>query len=270
MYLPKSGTVFGSTEASYSLGESTLHDDTNGDIADINTSGYSFKQTVGYSILDQLFVSASMNYLDLNTRADYKSQASQDLTSTGISDPSINARLRGIDSDMLLDLLLSADLKTEDSEAATSNQHGNNKTGRNALGAGIEFGKKNADYQLALKFDVKYLFEGTFETATSRTKINPHTAYNIKTSTLFTLTEKNYLNPYFDLTFTNAHNDNAGNKTDQSTRIDLGLEYRYLITQALMLRAGLQYTNFENNVVNSLETREDYLFTLLGGANYQF
>lgn len=47
-------------------------------------------------------------------------------------------------------------------------------------------------------------------------------------------------------------------------------EFQYLLSQNLLLRAGVKYSNTENNVTDGVETREDILLTFLAGANYQF
>jgi hypothetical protein len=270
MYLPKSGTLFGSTDSIFSWGKSTLHHETNGDLGTQNTISYGLIQSVGYSFTDRLFVSASLNYLKNDSDIDFKTTSDEELTTKGLSDPSFGARFRAIDSEYLLDFLLFADLSLEDAKVATNSKDGNNKYGGHVAGAAVDFGKKKADLQYSFNFGVRHFFEATQELNSLEIEVNPHTAYNLKSSILFTINERSFLNTFAQITFTNSYNDDSGSKISQSSRIDLGADYRYLISQNLMVKGGLMYTNFENNVVDSIETREDIFLSAVAGASYQF
>lgn len=270
MYLPKAGTIFGSTNAAFITGKATQHEDTSGDIADLKYSGYGVFQSVGFSLMDSLFISGSMSYQGVDIKADIDGGDNETYTYNGISDPSLAARCRVIDSEYLLDVLAGATIATGDAKDATVDKDGNNKTGGYILNLALEFGKKVQDSQYAFQLGATRNFEATEKSSGLETKSNAHMEYNLRGSMLQGLTENTFINPFVEMTITNAFHDDRGTKNQQTTSFDLGAEYQYLLSQNLLLKAGIKYTNTENAVIDTTETREDILLTFLAGANYQF
>jgi hypothetical protein len=271
MYFPKAGTIFGATDLGYAKGKSTQHDSTtNEDIVDLKISGYVVEQTLGYSVMDNLLLTASMSYSNVDIDADIDGASDQSLTNNGESDPSVGARFRVMDSEYLLDIIANVEIATGDAKVATDDKDGNNKNGGNIANVAVEFGQKTQDLQYAVQFGYTHIFEATEKDDGVKNDINAHSAYNVRFVTLHNIAEKSYLSPFIEMTITNAYNDEAGVKTQNSTRFDLGAEYKYLLSADLLLRAGAKYTNTENAVVGTVETREDCLYTFNVGATYQF
>jgi hypothetical protein len=270
MYLPKAGTFFGSTDGLALWGKSTTHSDTVGDVADLKYSGLAVQQTVGYSLLDNLFVSASMSYQSVGVEKDVKGGSKDTFTHVGESDPRIDARFRVMDSEYLFDILVGGQIATGDSKSATAKKDGNNKDGGHVANVALEFGNKSQDFQFSTQIGYKHFFEATNKTEGLTTKSNAHSAYNFKGSVQYALTQQSFINPFAELIFTNAYNHDIGSKNSQTTQIDLGAEYKYLVFENLLLRAGIKYTNMENQVTDGIEVREDMILTFLAGANYQF
>ena len=142
MYLPKAGTFFGSTEAGYGWGKSTMHDDS-GDIADLEYSAYLLQQTVGYSVVDNLFISAAMSYQNTDIDVDVTGGDTDTYKTTGESDPRFEARFRAIETEYLVDVLVGAEIATGDSETASADNDGNNKNGGNVANVAVEIGQKD-------------------------------------------------------------------------------------------------------------------------------
>lgn len=270
MYLPKAGTFFGATEAAYIYGKATLNQEGVGDIADVDVSGYGVKQTLGYSLTSQLFLSASMSYEALESDVDLKSGGSDKIKANGESDPSINARYRLMEDTHILDILAGATISTGDSKVGDADKDGNIKQGGHSFDLGLQYGQKHADMQYAFTFLATHFMEATEKDSTSKVDLNAHNAYKFQADVLNNLFEKAFLRSFASLTFTEAFNDEDSNKTEQQTEIRLGTEFQYALSADLLLRAGVSYLNVENNVQEGVETREDFQFQFLAGANYQF
>lgn len=271
MYLPEAGTFFGSTEAAYALGQSTLHSDTLGDIADVDYNGYAVQQTLGYSITSQLFLSASMSYEASKADYDFDGAGTEKYESDGESDPSIAARFRVLEDSHILDILAGATISTGASKTPDADNDGNMKQGGHSFNLGLQFGQKTADMQYAVTFLATHFMEAEEKNGgSSKVDLNAHNSYKFGADILNPLFEKAFLRSFGSLTFVEAFNDENSVRTEQQSQINIGTEFQYLISQDLLLRAGVSYLNIENNVYNDIETREDFQFQFLAGANYQF
>lgn len=271
MYLPQAGTIFGATEAAYVYGQSTIHSDSAGDVADVDLTGYAVQQTLGYSLTSSLFLSASMSYEVSEEDVDLDAGGSDKIKSDGESDPTINARFRIFEDTSVLDLLAGATISTGESKVGDADHDGNIKQGGNSFNLGLQYGRKQEDMQYAFTFLVNHFMEAEEKVGnSSKTDINAHNSYAFKVDTLHSLFEKSFLRSFASLTFVEGFNDENAVRTEQQTQIAIGTEYQYLLSQDLLLRAGVSYLNVENNVVEDIETREDFQFQFLAGANYQF
>jgi hypothetical protein len=269
MYLPKSGTLYGSTDALYLWGESTRHDDQYGNV-DFGFNGYGVKQSLGFSLLDNLFLSASLGALLADTKSEFKNGASLTNRSAGLSDPVVQARIRLISDQYLLDLIAGGQISTGKSKIATEETDGNIKTGGHIGKLAFEIGRKHMDFQFSAQLGYSYIYEAKSDLDGMTIKSNPHSAYNIRGSFQYAISSDSHINPFAELIFTNAFNDNSGSRTSQRSQIDLGTDFKHLINQDFMLKLGVKYTNFEINIYDNLETTEDILLTFIAGANYQF
>jgi hypothetical protein len=271
MYLPKAGTLFGATEAAYVYGQSTQHDKTAGDIADVTVNGYALQQTIGYSITSSLFLSASMSYEIAEADVDLDAGGSDKVKADGESDPSINARYRVWEDTSVFDILAGATISTGDSKVSDEDNKGNIKQGGHSFNLGAQYGHKTSDMQYAFTFLGTHYLEATEKVGSDpKTDINAHNSYKFQVDTLHNLAEKSFLRSFASLTFVEGFNDEDSVRAEQQTQIALGTEYQYVLSQDLLLRAGISYLNIENNVYGDVETREDFQLQFLAGANYQF
>jgi hypothetical protein len=271
MYLPEANTLFGSTQAAFVWGKAEYENESTGaDIADVDISGYGLAQSVGYSLTDRLFISASMNYLHTETDVDYDGSTSESLTSDGLSDLDLNGRFRLLEDNWILDILAGGTLGLGDSKIATDDKDGNNLQGGNSIFAGLQIGMKSAGFQYALGLIGTHYFEATEKLDGEKTDVDAHTGYAFRGDILNSLAEKMYLRSFGQIEFINSFEDEDDIKTEQASNITLGTEFQYLLSKGLLLRAGVEYLNQENAIYGNVETVKDHLFTFLVGANYQY
>jgi hypothetical protein len=266
MYLPQGGTFYGSTEAAYAYGQSTLHSDEMGDVADFELNGYAVQQTVGYGMTSKFFATATISYEVGELRVDPKGGESYTQKSKGESDPSLNAKYRLVESDYLLDVLAGAVISTGESKLATEDKDGNIKQGGASYSLGLQLGQKIADIQHAFSFIVTHYVKAEEDGV----KLNAHNAYDFRFDFMNPLFQKTFLRSYISMGLNEGFNDENGTRLEQATRLGLGSEFQYLCSENLLMRMGLSYLNVENQVYDGLETRDDYQLQLLMGANYQF
>ncbi len=271
MYLPKAGTIFGSSELSYGMYQATLHDDTVGDVGDLERTQFKFEQTAGYSVTDSLFLTVGMNYALIDQDYDPEGAASESSSSDGESDPTIKARFRLVDDTAYqFDIIAGATVATGDKKISSEDKDGNNKIGGHTADLGIQYGVKTADLQWATSFIYTRHFEATQKDLGVKNDIDAFNSLALKVDILNHLFEKAYLRSFAALAFDSSYRDDNDTKTVQATHITLGSEFQYALTADLLLRAGVTYLNSENVEVGGIEAREDFFLTFLAGANYQF
>lgn len=269
-YLPKAGTVFGSSEASYTFGWYTIEDEaTEEDVGKTDVMAWKFNQTVGYSILDNLFISASINYSMRTDDVDFEGARDDKFKQIGESDPSVALRFRALDSDWRIDLLAGGSITTGDKKSATSSKDGNNKLGGNSALVGIEAGKKLADTQFVLGLKYNKFFEADEKSAGEKSKRRSYDQLRIGPAALLHLTNQDFLKGFMSLNYS-AKQKSGSVRTEPLTEFNLGGEYQHLINNNLLIRMGLTYQTFENNRVAGNEFHKDHFFTALAAANYQF
>lgn len=266
MYLPQVGSFYGSTEGAYAYGKSTLHVDGIGDAAKTTLNGYAVQQTLGYGISSKLFVTGVMSYEVGEVEVDEKGGPTSKQKSKGESDPSVNAKYRLIESEYILDLLAGAVISTGESKLASSSRDGNIKQGGHSFNLGLQLGQKISAYQYAFTFGVTHFLKAKED----GNDLNTHNSYDLRFDFLNPLFEKAFLRSFASVGINEGFNDENGVRLEQSTKLGLGTEFQYLVSEGLLFRTGLSYLNVENAVYDGIETREDFQLQLLLGANYQF
>ncbi len=272
MYLPKAETVYGFSELAYGYGQAALYDESSREtIADVTRSQYSFSQTVGYSLMNNLSLQASMDYGGDTRKLDAKGGATiDDQDSSGNSDLDLLARYRLIDEASKWDLLLGGSFSFADSKSPNGSKDGNLMTGGPTATAGVQFGTLMGGNQFAARLLYTYLFEATDKTAGVKTKSNAHNKVGVDLQWLVGIADQLYLVPRASISFSEKFNDNQGGKTEGLSQFILGAEFRYVVSTDLMVRFGLDYVNFENSVADDIEYREDWFVNATAGVNYQF
>jgi hypothetical protein len=268
MYLPKQGTNFGITELSIYKGlveEKAQDYDYKGDI-----TGWNFQQAIGRSITDNLLISADINYLHQDTFSRYVyndfSPTDEDGSSVkGVGDPSINGRLRIIESEIQLDILGSVLFATGNKIYDGSLQ--NNKQGGNEVSLGAQAGIKMEDIQVSAGFGITRSLKSTDEDKDYKTKVknDEHNSYLSEFSGLAKLTDETFLKVLAGCVFSDEYKDNSNGKAASFTQLYAGGELQLLINQDFLLRAGGTVYDF------STAGLDTYRILILNGAiNYQF
>lgn len=272
MYLPKAGTAYGFSELAYGYGQATLFDESSRtDIADVTRTQYSFRQTVGYSLMNNLSLQAAIDYGGDTLKVDAKGGASlDDQDSSGVSDLDLLARYRLVDDTSKWDLLVGGSASFGDSKSPNGSKDGNRMTGGHSATAGVQYGSMMGGNQFAAGLRYTHFFEATDKTAGVKTKSNAHNSVALDLQWLVGIADQLFLVPRGSLSFSESFNDDQGGKTEGLTQANLGAELRYVVSNDLMLRFGLDYVNLENSVADEVEYREDWFVNATVGANYQF
>lgn len=257
-YLPNAGTLFGFSEARVIDGRDARQD------SKTNFEGYNFNQTVGYSVMDSWYLAASMNW----GRTDVTAPGAT-ATLEGISDPTISTRFRVMDDTTRFDIIASYLVSTGDRELDSGNDF-NNKVGGAVGNVGAELGQKMDSFQWAARAVFTRNFEATtdFGSGIGKLDLDAHNAYTVGGDVLAKLSEMSLFKTSLTAMFIDEHEDENKTSYASSTNVTLGGEYQYLVSQNLMIRAGLSY----GLIISDKKHKSDQtdLWTGLLAANYQF
>ena len=266
MYLPESGTTYGATLLSIGRAKQEAND------SDTKVSGYSFYQFLGHSFTDRLAVQFFFDYSD--TEVDPEGEKKYDST-TGFSDPSFSARYRIQDEAILWDFAAGATLSLGDKETEVNSEdrpESDNRQGGNSLFFGTQLGSKTDHFQWALAAQVTHNFkaetEYELENGLEATlEDDAHNELTLQADILNKLAEKSFLRSHFTTNFTESYEDDRDNETASSTTYDIGTEYQHLLSQDLLLRAGIDYSILK---VRTGQIDKFTAWTYNFGLNYQF
>jgi hypothetical protein len=259
MYLPSAGTTYGITEGALLSG----HMD--GRSRDGDFTGEAFRQTLGHSLNDKFSLAGSLDY----GRSVLNLDGSNKTITQGIGDPNLTARYRLSEESLVLDATLGAKISTGEGtykiRSNSDNQY-NNKDGSDAFSAGLQVGQKNDGFQWAGLAQFTRSLSGTMDDAGLNVNIRPHNEFFFKGELLNKLSEKSLFHSAASVEFVNTVKSSNGAELSTSEfRYNLGAEYECLVSQNLLLRAGVDYSG-----VNSAAYNNFYYFTFSGGVNYQF
>ncbi|WP_408098797.1 hypothetical protein ACJVC5_07730 [Peredibacter sp. HCB2-198] len=255
-YLPNAGTTFGFTDLNYTTVK--LESD-----ADTDISGYTFSQTLGHSLSDRFSLAAELNYA--NIESDPEGDTTTD--ETGISDLTLSAKYRLIDSDLRLDLIGGGVASLGDSDVE-SNGDSNHLQGGNSLFLGAQVGKKSEAFQWAVLAQVTHNFKATTDVeGFGDVKDDANNELLLRGDILNKLGEKSYLRSHLDMRFTEEFDDNADNTTASTTTYTIGTQYQHICSSDFMAKVGVDYTKV-NTLSGQIDDLTGWNFTI--GANYQF
>lgn len=232
-YLPEAGTVFGSTTYSYYKYSNSYFDGTN-DVTN-RLRGHSISQTVGYSALNNLFLSATATYAKTKDSTTGESETED----TGFNDFVFNGRYRLIDGTQRFDLLGGFSFSPENA-IVESDGDANNYSGGHSLVVGFDYGVKSESHQWSLGASFIRNFEATFEDKEYDEKIkdDAHNGLNLSASMLTNFSEKFSFKNSIMVMFTESYEDDDNGETLSSTNYLVDVKAQYLISKDLMLVAG--------------------------------
>lgn len=266
MYLPTAGTAYGLTDLNYLKGK--IEGEASGFDYETDLSGYVVTQTAGYSLSDRMSLQVTMDYSNISKDLDFSNSLLEDADGEqkGISDPEVAFKYRLMEDTLTVDLLAGVTIKTGDAESESDSQDSNNKQGGNSSLLGVQVGQKMDRFQWAFFSTFERNFESKNEIKGDEdTKDDAHNEWTFVGSVLTKLAEKSFLNTNAGVQFTDEYDDNKDGNTAPETTYIIQAEYQHLLSEALLLRAGLAY-----NTINTGEF-DDYNFTVLNlGATYQF
>lgn len=253
MYLPKAGTIYGFSQVDY-IDARIMDSETK-----IDGEFFLGTQTLGYAPIDALSVQVSMNYV----RANFD-QGTDDFS--GISDPTIAARFRLLDSDFRLDVLAESLVSLGDSETE-SDGDGDNLNGGHAVAAGAQFGMKDAGYQWSVKGLVRYFLEATTDNKETNVESedDAHFALDLGADVLAKLSQESLVRAFTTVVITQEYEDDQNDATAANNFYTWGFEYQYLVSADLLAKAGISYSLTTGG---DLDQADRFNFTV--GANYQF
>lgn len=149
IWLPRQGTVFGSTEVGFEDREYEIRG--NGNPGKINEGERKLIQRLGYSISDRFVLSFETDYL-FRRKITFTPNVGDDTVTEdkGLGDPALSARWRLMDqasSPFILDFVPRLSHSRGKFRAGTPSKEGNNESGRSIYGFRFEAGKKYTKLQ---------------------------------------------------------------------------------------------------------------------------
>ena len=257
-YLPAAGTTYGFSTGEYFKGEIET------DNGDAEISGPRFVQTIGHSFTDRLSLSASLNYQDLESDPDGGSKS----TTSGISDPKVEARFRMMDEAFRWDLVGGAVVSLGDSEVEEDGDS-DNLQGGHSLIIGTQLGVKSESFQWSILGQLTHNMESTTDyDGFGKLDDDSHNELLVRGDILNKLAEKSLLRSHLSIDFTEGYDDEEGDESAAPlTTYEIGTEYQHLLSQDLLLRAGVDYQML-NTSSAQIDNISAWLFRV--GANYQF
>jgi hypothetical protein len=260
MYLPSAGTTYGFTTGNY---QKISVDGAGTDDSEIK--GYTIEQTIGHSFSDRLSVQGVIDYAAIENDPDTGSTTD---SSKGVSDPTISARFRVMDEDFRWDIIGGATLSLMDKKVDV-NSNGDadfdNHQGGHSFFIGTQFGGKTDTFQWALTAQLTHYLESETEVDSSAgNRTFDQDSYNkvlVRGDILNKLGEKSLLRSHLEVNFYHDY------QIDDLRDYEIGTEYQHLMSQDLLLRAGVDYAIAEIPS-GYFDTFTGWRFTV--GANYQF
>jgi hypothetical protein len=257
-YVPNAGTVFGSTNLGYI---NTSSRQFNGTSTDHYTyDGLLLQQSVGYGVLNNLFLSADLTY----GKSKSESNGSEDSKSSGLGDVDLNGRFRVIDSENRLDILGELTISPGDYEVETDGDS-NNYSGGHAIALGADYGVKKGAYQWSVNALLTHYFESKTNDKASDSKYtdDAHNGLNLGANLLTQLSESCFIKNSLGAQFREEHDDDDNNTTTGQSSYIVGSEFIHLLNKDISLKAG----------VNAFLGGSGYSYTVMFysvGASYQF
>jgi hypothetical protein len=241
MYLPQAGTLFGTSEASFGVFNTERQiSPTSTSYVKTDFKQVLLKQTIGFSLLDNLSLEAGITFSPLfkgdiksaNTVTSYKED--------GIGDPTIQARFRLLNAQYLFDVRAFGSFNIEDTDSRT--RVGSVGLGGHSAGLGVDLGRKSDDSQFAISVDVRAFLEQTSKFQTTTLKTDTFYAANLRFARLVTLADKLMFNAFFDFGYVTSIKDNANNLIGSSLNYSAGVDFRYVLTDRVVIRPSLEYS----------------------------
>ena len=257
-YLPDQGTVFGSSNVDYLKYSDTFFDGT--EMVSASSEGYALSQTLGYSVMNNLFLSAGFTYTDVTSR----SSGFSSTTSSGLGDIVVDGRYRLPGDEKRLDLLAKASISPGDDEVK-SNGDSNAYSGGHSLSVGVEYGTKKENYQWAVRGLLTRNFEATEDNKDDdeEYKTDAHNSLGFQGQLLTKLSETCFVRNFVGVDFTEEYEDDEDTTYSGATLWNAGAEFQHLLAKDLYLKAGATALMPANGTSAVLML---YNF----GANYQF
>ncbi len=265
LYLPSAGTNYGTTMVSGLTGTGK------GGGSTTDLGGFLIEQVVGRSFSDALSLQLDFNYTQINSDYEYNDGETDSSETRGLSDPTVTARFRVVDSTYRFDLTGGALVSVGD-EKFDENGDANNLTGGHELFLTAEIGQSIGVHQWAVGAKYTRHLEAKSESEDDAgdfsSDTEAHNSWQFRAAFLALLADTTYLLPNAGVEFVDAYevedSDDLGSfEQDSVTRYRVGAELRHSLTADLMLKASLDH--FKVNVSG----RFDY-WTYGAGATYQF
>ncbi len=257
-YLPDQGTLFGSSNLSYHNYSDRFYDGT--DLGKTSVEGYIIGQSVGYSVMDNLFLSIDFSYANSSS----STSGERSTESSGLNDIDVNGRYRLSGDEKRLDILATLSISPGDDEVK-SNGDSNAFSGGHSLAVGAEYGAKKDGHQWAIRGLLNHSFEATEDNkADDETyKTDAHNSLSFMGQLLTKLGEECYIRNFVGVDFTEEYDDDADTTYRGSTIWTAGAEVQHLLSKDVFLKLGasaLMPANGSSSVI--------MLYNF--GANYQF
>lgn len=255
MYLPKQGTIYGFSVANYTA----TNQYESSEKTDVN--GYKLEQTVGYSVLSNLTLNLSMNYVNYLT----DTKTGDNFEQTGLSDLDLNARFRVMEGDSDLDIIAYGQLGLGDHEVKSDGDV-DNKTGGNTVGLGAQWGQRKESFQWAVLGRVDRLMEASTEDKQSDVDYDrdAHNRYLLQGDILGRMSEKLFFRGALSAQVTDGY-EIEGLDIGSMNEYKISGELQHLCSENLLARVGVSNSHVEFNGIDQFT-----VWNFLAGANYQF
>ncbi len=259
MYLPNQGTKFGETGLGILAGNAKT------DEGRSFYMGYGVNQDLGYALSDNLSLTLglSMAHVDVKTRSGGNNTFT---TQAGINEPTLAARYRALESDLIMDVVGTLQAKIGDQEIDGSRTNG--LDGKNAAAVELNLGQKKGNWQYVGVVGLEYNMEGTTKDKANDVKatFKPHLDYKVGAAGQYQMNETTFVRAgvNVDLDSKVKAKKNADDLVASNTfNYSLGLSYR--ASKDLLLSGSYNLRD-----VKSKDVRNSALSIVGVSALYQF
>jgi hypothetical protein len=236
--------------------------------------------TYGRNIIDNLFLTGSINY-DLDSdNTTTTSGATQKSNSNGISDPTIEVKYRALTEEkdkIIFDYKLALSPKLGKSDVASTTRDGNNLRGGTETRLAVEIGRKLTTYSLSLEASFTYTgeLEVTNLVDNTLTRVKNKMDYVVTFKGQYHFNEDVFLRGAFSFNSLGDYDEKAHSATsivtyDTSVTLNFTLGYVLNTNTLLNLEYMINNANREVSRVGNLTDQDINTSSINAYVQYQF
>ena len=247
-YLPDAGTKYGFTQVNY----------VNDEEGSARTSGFTYSQTFGYSLQNNLSLEVGLDYVDQESRGGR--------AENGFTNPTIHGKYRLIDqNNTRLDVFAGAHINAWGDTEVTNNRESANEGGH-SFDIGAIYGHKHENFQWSVGATILRKLEETTKDKVNggKEKHKAHNQIDLEANLLTAIYKNSFIKTSLGFNMDEPHEIKGGGTHNAVNTYRIGAEYQHVCKNDLYLAAGLTQNTQNVNDVKSTH------FVYHVGAGYQF